>query len=261
MTSIAARLATARLKGGQVSVAPDEIPTDLNAAHALQQTVAALLGAPSDAWKVGSTSAEAQAKLGTTEPGAARVPARFLFSSDDKAPVYSAHDLWVEAEFALRLGDDLPPRKAEYTKDDVIVAIDGVAPALEIVGSRLFSGLSGAGRLLVTADGGANVALCIGSIMTDWRQLDLTAQNVQLHRNGAEVATGVGAQALGDPVNVMLWIANNQRKRDGLKAGELVSTGTCTGLIRVAPGDSLSAEFGSVGNVTLQLVDAGAQAA
>jgi 2-keto-4-pentenoate hydratase len=258
MTSLAAQLAFARLNGGQVSVSPNETPTDLIAAHALQHDVAALLGAMSDAWKVGSTSAAAQAKLGTTEPGAARAPARFRFSSGDEAPVYHSHDLWVEAEFAIRLGQDLPPRDAEYTKDDVITAIDGVAPALEIVGSRLSGGLSGAGRLLVTADGGANVALCIGSVVTDWRRFDLPAQNVQLRRNGEEAAAGVGAQALGDPVNVMLWIANNQRKRDGLKVSEIVSTGTCTGLVRVAPGDSLSANFGDIGDVALQLVDANA---
>jgi 2-keto-4-pentenoate hydratase len=258
MSSLAARLATARINGGHALVSSDETPANLIAAYALQLDVAARLGAPSDAWKVGSTSAEAQAKLGTTEPGAARVPARFRFSSGEDAPVYSAHDLWVEAEFALRLGIDLPPRDTEYTKDEIIAAIDGVAPALEIVGSRLPGGLSGAGRLLVTADGGANIALCTGSIVTEWRQIDLPAQKVQLHQNGEEVAAGVGAQALGDPVNVMLWIANNQRKHDGLKAGEMISTGTCTGLTRVALGDCLRADFGDIGDITLQLVDANA---
>ena len=257
MTSLASRLASARLTGAAIHPEASELPATLDDAYAIQRAVAALLGRDSDAWKVGSTSAEAQRKLGTTEPGAARVSARFRFQSGDTVPVYAAHDLWVEAEFALRLGADLPPREAAYTKEEVADAIDGIAPALEIVGSRLAGGLSGAGRLMVTADGSANVALVTGDVVADWRGFDLPGHAVRLIRNGTQEGSGAGANALGDPVNVMLWIANHQRSRDGLKAGEMVSTGTCTGLIRVAPGDALAGDFGDIGTVTARLKQAG----
>lgn len=253
---LAARLAAARLDGAVVVADPADRPVDLAAAYAVQRDVTALLGPVSDAWKVGSTSAAAQARLGTTEPGAARVPARFRFHSGASIPVHAAHDLWVEAEFALRLGADLPPRAAPYTKADVLAAIDGVAPALEIVGSRLSGGLSGSGRLLVTADGGANVALVTGDVMTGWRAFDLPGHGVRLRRNDAAEAAGTGEQALGDPVNVLLWIANFQRLRDGLCAGALVSTGTCTGLVRVGPGDRLVGDFGDIGLVEARLTGA-----
>ncbi|MEX2614861.1 MAG: fumarylacetoacetate hydrolase family protein [Alphaproteobacteria bacterium] len=251
--SLAARLAAARLDGTVVTAGGAEHPATLAAAYAVQRDVAARLGPASGVWKVGSTSAEAQARLGTTEPGAARVPARFRFRTGDSVPVHAAHDLWVEAEFALRLGADLPPRAAPYTKPEVAAAIDGVAPALEIVGSRLSGGLTGAGRLLVTADGGANVALVTGAVAARWREFDLPGHAVRLRRNGVEAAAGTGARALGDPVNVLLWIANFQRLRDGLRAGELVSTGTCTGLVRVGPDDALAGDFGDIGTVDARL--------
>ena len=250
---LAERLADARLSGAVVTTIPAEHPASLAAAYAVQRDVAARLGPASGVWKVGSTSAEAQARLGTTEPGAARVPARFRFHAGDSVPVHAAHDLWVEAEFALRLGSDLPPRAAPYTKAEVAAAIDGIAPALEIVGSRLSGGLTGAGRLLVTADGGANVALVTGAVATRWRDFDLPGHPVRLLRNGVEEAAGTGARALGDPVNVLLWIANFQRVRDGLRAGETVSTGTCTGLVRVRPGDTLAGDFGAIGAVAARL--------
>jgi 2-keto-4-pentenoate hydratase len=51
----------------------------------------------------------------------------------------------------------------------------------------------------------------------------------------------------------MLWLANQQRSGRGLKAGDIVSTGTCTGLDKVKPGDAVLADFGTLGSVELLL--------
>jgi 2-keto-4-pentenoate hydratase len=258
MSTFTERLAAARLEGSTVTASQYEGPLDASAAYAMQAEVFKHLGSASHAWKVGSTSPESQAKLGTTGPGAARVPARFNFASSVPVPVFTAHDLWVEGEFALRLGKDLPARDREYSRDEIIDAIDGVAPALEVVGSRLAEGIAKGGRFRVTADGGANVSLITGAVIEDWRQFDLPGHELRLSINSEEAAVGVGERALGDPVNVMIWIANHQRSKCGLKAGEIVSTGTCTGLIRVKPGDLLRADFGGIGIVEAPLMAASA---
>lgn len=256
MADLAERLAAARLDGTTIAVAAAERPGDAAAGHALQAAVAARLGPPSEAWKVGSTSAEAQARLGTSEPGAARVPARFRFQSGATVPVHAAHDLWIEGEFTLRLGADLPPRDRDYRLDEVAAAIDGVGLALEVVGSRLDTGLAAAGRFMVTGDGGANVALVTGPVSAVWREPPLPGRRLRLIRNDAGVTEGPASRALGDPLNVMLWLANRQRRHQGLVAGELVSTGTCTGLVRVAPGDILAARCAGLGTVEARLVAA-----
>ena len=193
--------------------------------------------------------------MGTTEPGAARVPEQFKFRDGDKIPVFFSHDLWVEGEFAISIGKDLPPREQPYIYKEVYSAIDGVAPSLEFVGSRLKNGLAGSGRLSVTADGGANVALCVGQVVHDWVDVDLATQRVSLTLNGTEVASGVGSNALENPINVVLWLANHKRVSQGLFAGEIISTGTCTGLTKVAPGDRVRAEFGPIGSINTWLVD------
>ena len=192
MLSLSKRLASARLNGALVTVEPNEAPKSLQEAYQVQKEVNSLLSPSSNAWKVGSTSVEAQLKLGTTEPGAARVPEQFKFKDGDKIPVFSSHDLWVEGEFAISIGKDLPPREQPYIYEEVYSAIDGVAPSLEFVGSRLKNGLAGSGRLSVTADGGANVALCVGQLVHDWVDVDLATQRVSLTLNGTEVASGVG---------------------------------------------------------------------
>jgi len=53
-------------------------------------------------------------------------------------------------------------------------------------------------------------------------------------------------------VNVLLWLANRQSSQGrGLKAGDIVSTGTCTGLDPVQPGDHVRADFGELGTVEI----------
>ena len=69
-------------------------------------------------------------------------------------------------EDAFRLGADLPARDAVYDREEVCQAIDAVAGAIEVVGTRIEGGLAGKGRFLVTADSGANIALIVGPWVT-----------------------------------------------------------------------------------------------
>ncbi len=70
--------------------------------------------------------------------------------------------------------------------------------------------------------------------------------------NGTQRGEGTGSRALGDPLNVLLWLANHQSAAGrGLSAGEIVSTGTCTGLDPVHAGDVARADFGTLGTVEI----------
>ncbi|MFY0614557.1 MAG: fumarylacetoacetate hydrolase family protein, partial [Hyphomicrobiaceae bacterium] len=203
-------------------------------------------------FKVGSTSAEAQKLLGTSEPGSCPVLAPYYFDTPAKIILVPDQMPALEGEFAFRLGDDLPSRAAAYSETEVRNAIDGIAGAIEVVGTRLKGGLAGKGRFLVTADSGANIALVVGPWQTNWRDLNLKAHPVAMHVNGVVKGSGTGARALDDPINVMVWLANQQSGRGrGLKAGDVVSTGTCTGLDPVAPGDQVFADFGTLGSVDI----------
>ena len=256
MLPLPSRLASARLNGTLVTIDKNEEPMSLKAAYSIQEKVIGLLGVSSESWKVGSTSKEAQRKLGTTEPGAARVPKQFKYTDGATIPVFANHDLWVEGEFALRIGIDLPPREQPYIHEEILTAIDGVAPSLEFVGSRLKGGIGKSGRFNATADGGANVALCTGKIVSNWKNIDLSINQVDLSLNHKVVASGLGNKALGNPINVMTWLANHLRSSTGLRAGEIVSTGTCTGLVKVSAGDQIEANFGVIGKIKANLINA-----
>lgn len=237
-----------------ISLCPAVIPTltDIDVAYRIQRGISERFGDPIVGYKVGSTSVEAQRILGTNEPGVGDIMASFLHDSPARIMIAPAHMPAIEGEFAFRIGSDLPSRLAEYSREEIIEAIDAAAGAVEIVGTRIGGGLAGKGRCLATADGGANIALCVGPWERKWRSMDLLKHPVAIIVNGEVKGQGHGARALGDPLNVMVWLANRlSGSGEGLSAGTIISTGTCTGLDPVEPGDRAVAEFGSLGTVSI----------
>ena len=135
---------------------------------------------------------------------------------------------------------------------EIASAIDSVAGAIEVEGTRFSGGLKGKGRLLTTADGGVNIALAIGKWVVFCAQ-DLREHGITMTINDDLRGTGTGSRALGDPLNVLLWLVNHRSKRRiDLKAGDIVATGTCTGLDSVQPGDVARANFGIFGLVFIE---------
>lgn len=254
MDSLASALWEARLGG---TIVPRADPVALGDGYATQASVVAISGERVLGWKIGSTSKEAQERLGTTEPGAGALLERFCYTSGSNIPIFAAHDPYVEVEFAFVIGQTLPPSTTDYDYEQVRSCISECRPGLELVGSRVEGGLSGIGRAMITADGGGNIAFIHGANAGDWREHDLPTTNVALSVNGDIVATGNGARALDDPMNVMVWLANHLSKRGmSLNAGDIVTTGTCTGLVEVKAGDVLIGDFGPLGQVHARIAAA-----
>ena len=252
MTDLAKRLWQARQTGAVIDAGAVTLPETIEAAYAIQREIVALSGARVMGFKIGSTSLEAQRLLGTTEPGSAELLAPFVYQSPANVAISPLHMPAVEGEFAFKLAHDLPARAAAYTREEVGDAVAAVAGAIEVVGTRFAGGLAGKGRLLTTADGGVNIGCVFGRWVADWRGLDLPNQRVAIRISGKAAGEGMGSRALGDPMNVLVWLANQQSLSGrGLRAGEMISTGTCTGLDPVQPGDTAIADFGGLGTVEI----------
>ena len=250
MDGLARRIWQCRRDGGTLEVPRDGGPSSVEAALAVQREAVKHSGMERGGFKVGSTSAEAQKVLGTSEPGASPVLTGFFHESPAKVAIDSSHGPAVEGEFALRLGRDIPASNSSYSVEEVADAVAAVAAAIEVVGSRFSGGLAGKGRLLTTADFGANISLVVGPWTADWRGLDLAAHGVELIVDGELRDSGTGARALGHPMNVLQWLSG--KWEEGLRAGDIISTGTCTGLVDVAPGTHTVADFGTLGRVEIE---------
>jgi 2-keto-4-pentenoate hydratase len=71
--------------------------------------------------------------------------------------------------------------------------------------------------------------------------------------NGAAAATGSGGNVLGDPRTALVWIAEDLRRHGrGLRAGDVVTTGTTTAPVPVGAGDEVRADFGALGEVAFR---------
>ena len=232
---------------------PGGLPADEASAYAVQRAAIAAYGEKRVGYKIGATSPEAQAMLKTDHPFRAPLFACDCYDSGVDL-VEPGHGLiGLEPEFALRLGADLPARETVYTLDEVKAAVATVQPAFEVIGLRLPDALF-KNVTVVTTDFGANVGFVAGDGVGDWQGHDLASIPVRAKVDGDEVAAGSGANALGHPLNALLWLANSlEASEGGLVAGDWVSTGTCAGVVKIVPGQSAAAEFGPFGQVQLTL--------
>lgn len=249
-TSVAKTLWRARAGGRAVNIDVSLRPTTLEAAYEIQNEISALAGSPKVGWKLGATSPAAQQALGLNGPFFAPLLRRFCHESGTMIALPVKHGPVVEAEFAILLGTELPARPEPYDRDSVAAAVAAVCPAIEIAGSRLVGGMGKPDPMMIVADGGSNVGFVQGEPHAGWASLDLAAQEVTLFINGEQTASGNGGVVMGHPLDALAWLANElSRSGRGLNVGDVITTGSCTGITPVQPGDTAVADFGELGTV------------
>jgi 2-keto-4-pentenoate hydratase len=228
-------------------------PATIDDGYAIQEAFAAAWGLNIVGYKIGCTSAEARQLLGSPGPIPGRIFAPYRLSSPATVSASAFHRLGIEAEFAFTLARDLPPRREPFARDEVAAAVAALHPAIEIIDPRWTDWLK-VGVASIVADNGANGALVLGPPTENWRGLDLPRQTATLLFDGAVKARGDGAAVLGNPLDALVWLANDLGRRGfGLKRGDAVTTGTCTGLEFAAAGMAVAVDMGALGRAELTI--------
>lgn len=236
---IAEKLVLARRARGVIT--SDAAPHCLEDVYAIQRAVCAR-SKPVGAWKMGRAQ-------GRAAPIFAPIFASDLFESPATIPAGRFRLIGIEAEVAFRLGRDLPHRLGGYSLDDVVDAIDAMLPVIEIVDSRL-QDHDNAGPLWKLADNQVNGGLVTGTPITEWRDLDPGRQPVKLWVDGEEAAHSPGINPAGPPLDLVHDLANHVGDHcGGLVAGQVLITGSLTGILFVEPGARVEAVFDNLGTV------------
>jgi 2-keto-4-pentenoate hydratase len=142
----------------------------------------------------------------------------------------------VEVEFAVIFGADLPKNSSPYTREDVNKAIASAHVIFEVLGTRFED------RKLVSAhsylaDGNGNDAIIIGDAIPDWRSLDLTKLDVQLHVDGELAGQSSNGASFDKVLDLLTSLANHAGEHlGGLKAGQVVITGARVGPVAIEAG-------------------------
>ena len=230
-------------------------PRDLAEGYAIQAALAGLAASPLLGWKIAATSRAGQQHIGVSEPLAGRLFERFARGDGATLAIGSNRMRVAEAEFAFRIGRDLPLRATPYAIDEVMAAADRLHVAIEVPDSR-YVDFANAGAPQLVADDSCASFFVLGPGSTAWRDIDLSRHQVTVSRNDARAAEGSGAVVLDDPRLALTWLANDRaRHGDGLRAGQVVTTGTCIVPIKIAPGDVVVADFGVLGRVGVRFVE------
>lgn len=198
--------------------------------------------------KVGLSSKAMQQMMNVDEPDYGHLLDDMAVHED--APVKSADYLYprVEVEVGFILADDLPG--AGCTEDDVLAATAAFAPAIELIDTRITDWKI---KLCDTiADNASSAGWVLGENRVSPKDIDITAIDAVLTRNGEVVAKGRSDAVLGNPVTAVAWLA---RKVDSfgvrLKAGDIVLPGSCTKAFDATPGADYVADFAGLGSVHL----------
>ncbi|MGQ9369291.1 2-keto-4-pentenoate hydratase [Azospirillum sp. ST 5-10] len=237
-------LLTARRTGTRLDALPRSArPTTKDEAYAIQNAVARELG-PVTAWKVGAPAPDA-------EPSCAPINPDTLFFEIDELPADRFHVIGIEAEIVYRLARDLPTDGRIWTRAEVLDAVASVHPAFEICDTR-FAEYGAQDPLSHLADQANHGALIVGPAAADGRSIDPVRQPITLEINGRTAVEVIGGNSAGDPVNLLLWLANvGSRPFGGLRAGDCVTTGSCTGTLFIQPGSRAVARYPGLGTIAL----------
>ena len=76
--------------------------------------------------------------------------------------------------------------------------------------------------------------------------------DVTLSVNGKESLEKVGGHPTGDPLGVAVVLANIWREKGGVRAGQIVTCGSCTGLKFLKPGDVCTVRFEGLGTAEVK---------
>ena len=228
--------------------------------QAIQRALPAVSGQSVVGWKIAATSVAGQQHIRVSGPLAGRLLSRQVGASGATMSLRGNRMRVAEPEFAFRMAWDLRPRKQAYQWPEVLSALGSLHPAIEVPDSR-FVDFAAAGEAQLLADNACAGRFVLGApASVEWRALDLSTHRVSARCTGSGgpgvQREGVGANVLGDPRRALVWLVNDLSGRgEGLRAGDVVTTGTCMQPLDVAVGDAVVADFGALGRVSVSFVD------
>ncbi|WP_374246173.1 2-oxopent-4-enoate hydratase [Zoogloea sp.] len=201
--------------------------------------------------KIGVTSKVVMDMLKVNQPDFGMLTSGMVFNEGEAVDTGKMIAPRAEAEVAFILKSDLTG--PGVTAADVLRATDCVVPCFEIVDSRIQDW-----KIKIqdtVADNASCGVLTLGGRRKSPRDIDLALAGMVLEKNGEVISTSTGAAVQGSPVNAVAWLANTLgRLGIGLKAGEVILSGSQSPLVPVKAGDSLVCSVGGLGSTSVRFI-------
>ena len=155
----------------------------------------------------------------------------------------------IEAEIAFVMK---APLSGDVTRDQVLAATDYVAPALEILDTRIVRAANGKTRTIIDtiSDNAANAGIVMGDQRHDPKG-DLRWVGAIVKRDGVVEETGLGAGVLDDPVTGIIWLSRRMHQYgQAIKPGQIILSGSFIRAMECPSGCHIDADFGPFGHLS-----------
>lgn len=201
--------------------------------------------------KVGLTSEAMQKLLQVDEHDFGCLTDAMRVNADGRVEMSKLIQPKVEAEIAFIMDSDIAGK--DISIEEVKAAIRCVAPALEIIDSRIENWKI---KLVDTvADNGSSALFVIGERKVRFDDIDLPNTRMRFIKNGNLIQEGSGSAVLGNPVNAVKWLIQTLADfGEGLREGDVVLPGALAAAVDAEAGDRFEADFDSLGTVSVNFI-------
>lgn len=195
-------------------------------------------------WKAGFGSTAAMERLGTSGPLFGFLVDRNLLEAGSTVSIAGWTRPVFEAEIAVHLGSDV---RAGANDQEVAAAIAGLGPAVELADSD--PAVTGVEEIL--AGDIFHRLVVLGPVR---KSSSIKGVEAIVLRDGNEIArTSDPTQPTGDMITVLQALAEVlDANGEGLRAGDVVITGSVVPPIEVAPGQVVRAEISPLGSIEVR---------
>ena len=223
--------------------------TSMQEACEVQDAAIDCFGAAPIGYTLAATTAVTSRLLVCSKPIIGKLLTEYVYESG--STIRLPHEtLGLGAQFVFVMGAPIrKPIDLRSVSDSILSCRMG----LQLLGRRAGGNVPLNDRS-ATADFALDVGCVLGSPVEGWREIGSKIIEVSLLMNGNELARGLGTEVFGDPIAALVDLAQSLSARGGsLEAGDVVATGSCTGLTQAIPGQRVEAVFEGYGSVQVYL--------
>ena len=198
-------------------------------------------------YKIGLTSRAAQKHFQVFEPDYGHLFDHMELPVNAETPFNRLIQPMIEGEIAFVLGRDL--KGPGIGVAEAIRAVDFATAAFEIIDSRIKDWKITARDTI--ADNGSSALYMLSGTRRSIEGLDLAHLGMALWKNGEVVQSAAGAAVMDNPINALVFLANHLASHDrGLLAGQVVLSGSLSGMIKMNRGEQYELEIKQLGRLS-----------
>jgi 2-keto-4-pentenoate hydratase len=202
--------------------------------------------------KVGLTSEVMQKMFNVDTPDFGHILSTMVFENNSTLSKSQFIQPKIEFEIAFILKEDL--KGPNVTEQQVLQATKAIAPAIEIIDSRIVDWKFKFEDTV--ADNGSSAGAIIGAPIDVPSLEELANISIVAKKNGEVFDQGVSSAVMGNPATAIAWLANMLSEYDiTLKANQFILAGAITAAVPFEVNDLFEIDFGTYGQLNVTITE------